>query len=178
LNDESSNFEDEQTQGNGSVTVEDVAATMRQAAVEEAAKAIAYCRRPYAIKALVSEMMYGLDENGEIRKYASRHMMKVILKDARLLLRTRASIGLEEARAESIGFYENITANDDTAAQSRIRARENLDKILGVAAPDVHVSLNGSISSTPKLSDLGLDLEQRKAALASIRKAKTGEQQA
>lgn len=140
---------------------------------EIAARGIAFCESKSVIADKLSRLCYGVnDDTGEPKKLITSELYRKVCDKGRAYLRVRASIGMDEARQDSIGFYENMVADHDMSPTARVRCRENLDKIMGVAVPDVTINVGGKTNGTVTLGELGLDLSAKKAALAKMRAAR------
>jgi hypothetical protein len=138
-----------------------------EAIVEIAAEGLAFCQKKSVIKNKLNSFRYGVDEDGEPLGRMPRSAFEKIFAKARLHLQRRAAVTKVEAREDSIGFYEHIIGNENEQALARIRCRENLDKLMGNAVPDVHVIAQAKKKIS--LKDLGLNLAARKEALEKLR---------
>ena len=79
----------------------------------------------------------------------------------------------EEHRADSLAFYEGIMLNDDAAIAEKLRARERVDKLLGLEQPQ---QIQAEITARPSgISVESLDLESKKKLLRSIREKRLPE---
>lgn len=80
----------------------------------------------------------------------------------------------DEHRADSLAFYEGIILDPDTSAADRLRARERIDKLLGLDKPSeslIKLNHSGEIKQTGVVSvdQLKLPLALRKQILAAMR---------
>lgn len=135
--------------------------------IEYAAERIAYSVRKYKLKTELSCILYGEHPDFPgvpIKRIASRSFERLCGK-ARALLKDRSLTGTKEAREESIGFYENMVADEEVPAFARIKARENLDKIKTQVNPG-----SQSSSNPEQVIDLNeIDIVIRKKILKDIR---------
>lgn len=60
----------------------------------------------------------------------------------------------ERHRADSLEFYRGIFSNPKLPTQARIRARENMDKLLGLAVPEVRLVQTVDISLRASIENL------------------------
>lgn len=94
---------------------------------------------------------------------------------ARERLLTRLDQVKREHRADSFAFYEGQTMNPRATPSERIRARERIDKLLGLEAPtQVEYTGNGVLTEIC-VDKLKLDLETKKRLLAAVREKKQKE---
>ncbi len=131
--------------------------------VEFAAERLAFSVRKAKLKTEISFILYGEDPKDS--KFPAKRInpasYEKIATKARALLKKRSLVSTEQAHHESIGFYENLLADEDTPAFARIKARENLDRI----------KLAGSAGAAPEqIIDLNeIDIVIRKKILDGIR---------
>ena len=146
---------------------------------------LAYSVRKYQLKQEVSMILYGLAKDAEGKdipdtpeQLVAIRTFERILKKAREVLHERSVAGSKEARQESVGFYENMIADEDTGPSARIKARENLDKIHGVVAVEATLlavgQVNQNVIDVSKFEALDLTIEQKKKLLALTRKDPDG----
>lgn len=146
--------------------------------VEFAADRMAYLVRKQRLYREVSCRVYGqVDEDDDISVAVPKKMIAIdtyekVRKAARALMRQRSMVGHQQARDESIAYWELLLTNPDVPWAVKARARENVDKIHQVAPADVHLNVVAPVKETVSLADLGLDLESRKKALETLRMRK------
>jgi len=111
---------------------------------------------------------------GEIQKksgipvqYMTQDCYGKIRKLAKALIRRRVIAGSEEAKSESLAYWERLLRNPDVPWAIKARARENLDKLLQLVEPE-H-KLVGDTKKTITLKELGLSLQDKKEALKALR---------
>lgn len=78
----------------------------------------------------------------------------------------------EEHRAASLAFYEGMIMSKKATYLERIRARERIDKLLGLEQPQ---QIQAEITSRPSgvpIDELSLDLDSKKKLLKAIRDKK------
>jgi len=148
--------------------------------VEHCADRMAFLVRKHKIARELSCLVYGsVDDEGEVPlQNMPSHTYEKIRGLARAMLRQRASVGQTEAREDSIGYWEQMLLDPDVPWSVKARARENIDAILCVKAPEISLTATATLGDSVCLSDLGLDLEGRKAALDAIRARKKAAQDA
>ena len=102
--------------------------------IEFVARGIAFRVRKFALKRQVSCILYGEKPNepGVPVKVMDQHAYETLRRKARELMQERASVNFEEAKQDSVNFYEEIIVDEKIHAKTRIRAQENLDKIHNV----------------------------------------------
>lgn len=131
--------------------------------IEYAAERLAFSVRKYALKKEISLILYGEDPKNpgvEIKRINPASFEKILTK-ARSLLKVRSLTSSEQAHHESIGFYENMLADEDTPASARIKARENLDRIKATGSAG---------AASEQIIDLNeIDIMIRKKILDGIR---------
>ena len=138
---------------------------------------LAYSVRKFQIKREVSLILYGpADEKfPEIPvKTIAVETYEILLNKARAVLKQRAAVNAHEAREDSIIFYEAILADPDVHANTKIKARDNLNKIMGVVKPDHGMFVPGIMipnAKTISIEDLNLTMDQKKELLAKERNA-------
>ena len=71
-----------------------------------------------------------------------------ILVRARALLMERLQRSREDFRAESLAFYEALTADPHASVAEKTRARQRIDELLGLDAP-TRQELSGSLDVVP-----------------------------
>ena len=142
---------------------------------------LAFNVRKYRLKKEVSIILYGETEDGsdEPKELITVGTFEKLCSKARDVMRIRASAGGEQAREESIGFYDNILGDDSVPMKYRLKARQNLDKIQKVADHNPGGGFNNSNSMTSisgtvnhriiDVDKLGLTLEQKLALLKETR---------
>ena len=152
---------------------------------------MAFNVRKYVLKNEVSIILYGEGQKevqvvgasvGTMIKVGTGIATKLIAiktyenlcKKARLVLKERATCGNVQARQESIGFYENLLADDNIQPRTKLRARQNLDKIMGVADHTgqgfgVAPMSGNNNTQVINVDTLGLTLEQKKKLLEESR---------
>jgi hypothetical protein len=148
--------------------------------VEWTADRLAYKIHDTKIRREVSIMLHGsLLEDDDIPQQLvpDSQWKKIRAKAVTLNALRRAATG-QEARNDSTAYWTNLAADEDAPWAVRARARENLDKVQGVAAPEVSVVLQANAEEVLTLKDLGLDLAEKKAALASIRERRAASEEA
>jgi len=140
--------------------------------IEYAAERLAYSVRKSTLKLEVSLILYGEDPKnpGKPVQQIAPRTYETLAGKARALLKERSQIGSQQAREESIGFYENLLRDPEVSASAKIKARENLDRIQVVSSllpmgsvPDSAIDLNK------------LDLDTKKKILDSMRGSDAGE---
>lgn len=64
-----------------------------------------------------------------------RRSVEPYLRRAREAMRAETGKSVEDLRAESYAFYQSILASPDVTAREKIKARERIDKLLGLDKP-------------------------------------------
>ncbi len=126
------------------------ATVVTDAIIDYVVTRLAYSVRKFQLKKEVSLILYG-EAKEEVDRIVNGVSVKVkvgtglpvkkveisafekICSRARKVLHERSVSGSVEARKESIGFYENLIADENVHPNIKIKARSNLDKIQGVA---------------------------------------------
>lgn len=151
----------------------DQAKVVTDSLIDYVVERMAYSVRKFKLKREVSLILYGPVSDDQLdvpKKTIEISAYERLRKEARKILKLRSLSSTEEAREESIGFYENIISDDDSFTNYRIKARENLDKILGVASKESAIPITGSIlHPVLDVDKLGLTLEQKKKLLEDAR---------
>ena len=156
------------------------ATVVTDALVDYTVQRLAFSVRKYQLKKEVSLILYGGkivdgEETEEPIKLIAIMSFERLCKKAREILHNRSVSGSQEARNESIGFYENLIADSTVSDGVRIKARENLDKIHNVVAADPAIPLTGVLThQIIDIDKLGLTLEQKKALLEKHRAGSDG----
>lgn len=142
--------------------------------VEYAVGRIAFCVRKYTLKREISLILFGPisedkpDTPKETIKPAS---FEKICAKARKILQDRVAENVITGKHESIGFYEELLADPKIAARTKIKARENLDKITGNAPLELGIiPIEGTVKHHHiNIDSLGLTIEQKKKLLEDTR---------
>jgi len=124
---------------------------------------------------LKSEMLTVIKEEFKVeRKMAEEYMAR-----ARDRLVLRLNQARADHRADSLAFYEGIISNPTTTAFEKIRARENVDKLLGLPLPPeplrMQIEHSGGITQRNGMdvdidvSVLPLGIEMKRKLLAMAR---------
>lgn len=116
-------------------------------------------KRLDSVRGLIQAGLY----DGQIKKAISEKYgcsRKTVLRYISIVRREiAAEYSQEESenhRSDSLEFYRGIAANPKLPTQARLRARENMDKLLGLAVPEVRlvqtvdVSLRASIDTVAR----------------------------
>lgn len=146
--------------------------------VEFCADRMAYLVRKHRLYCEVSCRVHGqTDEDDDISVAVPTKMIAMstyekVRNAARALMRQRSMVGHQQAKEESIAYWELLLTDPDVPWAVKARARENVDKIHQVAPLDVSLNVIAPVKETVSLADLGLDLESRKKALDTLRKRK------
>jgi molecular chaperone DnaK (HSP70) len=98
-------------------------------ATDELIEFIADCMAMGYRKGKLKQLIYKV--NGD---KCARATVEKILGKARQLLLDDARTNKDNERAEAIGFYKAIIADDDTTVREKIEARSKLDDLLGLGA--------------------------------------------
>jgi len=100
-------------------------------------------------------------------------MAEIYITRARERLLQRLDQVKREHRADSLAFYEGVISGEEAGPGEKIRARERIDKLLGLEAP-MQIAHSGEIAnpSTVEIKDLKLDLDTRRRLLLAVRLAK------
>lgn len=154
------------------------ASVVTDALVDYCVERMVYCVRKYVLKREVSLILYGEGENedgspsGQPKKLIEISAYERLRSRARQVLAERVAISTEKSKQESIGFYENMLLDPDVQPRTKIKARENLDKITKVAdhnAPGFIPIVGQMTHRIVDVDKLGLTLEQKKKMLEDIR---------
>jgi len=157
---------------------------------EIVADMLAMRMRKYAVKKQVSIILYGyapvlddndspvLDESGKplLNENLPKQLVEIsgfekILRKAREILRDRACISFQDARADSVGLYEKIIADPLSTDSIKLRAQENLDKIFNI----VKQTNIGTPHGLVDLDSLDLPLDTKLILLDAVRKQNEAE---
>lgn len=90
----------------------------------------------------------------------SRHSVTRYVNRARREMREFLEQDLDQHRADSYFFYRSIIEHPDASNHERIRARERIDKIMGLEIPSkyqLNQDFNKSIEEIENMSDEELD---------------------
>ncbi len=138
--------------------------------IEYAAERLAFCVRKTKLKIELSCILYGeeVEGSGIPKKRIAPRSYETLVGKARAILRERSLISSQEAREESIGFYENLLADEDTPSFARIKARENLDRIK-------QQSLSGVLPEEQVIDLDKIDIVIRKKILNDMRNPPSSE---
>lgn len=136
--------------------------------IEYVAERLAYSVRKTRLQMELSCILYGEIEDQPgvpVKRIAARSYERLVGK-ARALLKERSLICAVESKEESIGFYENLLADDDVPPAVRIKARENMDRI----KQSITSSGMGGHDNREQVIDLDkIDIVLRKKILEDIR---------
>jgi hypothetical protein len=140
--------------------------------IEYVAEQLAFCVRKAKIMTRISLVLYGEDlkKPGWPKQRIDGTTYEKIAGKARAMLRARSVISRTEAREESIGFYDTMLASDNVEDSAKIKCRQNLDKMLGIAVADPVAGQNSMPArNTIGIKDVKMSLSEKRALLAKMR---------
>jgi len=120
--------------------------------------------------------------NGQLRRYCKREfdvefrMAEHYIARAQSVLLERINAGRETMRAGSAAFYESVISDKSASVADRIRARERLDKLLGLdEKQSVQLEHTGMLLTADilEIDSLNLPLSFRKQLLEAVRSRDT-----
>jgi len=98
-----------------------------------------------------------------------------LIDAARQVLLLRLKRAKDLIKAESLAFYEGVCASKDASYTEKIKARERIDKLLGLEEQTVHVEHDVRHHHVVDLEKLNLDLDTAKKLLEAVREMKEHE---